>query len=362
MTQPAADNRALLPPDDDMPDFDSAPTAKSLPPLDRSRAENYATCPLMAWLIDQGRVINSSFETASGQEAHECLSQTTQEYLSAAAGGTYLGKSELADMLRSYMAHSRPDVQPDVINALRASAWSWCEFITDINPQNILRFDGGSSLGKSGQIGWAVDRLGVTLTTELDFLYAGASKQQLHIVDYKSGHKSWTAADVKEAFQFQLQGLLTLKNYEAIESVEIRVWNTRLNRLTYGVEVARDRLPDIERRMIQAATLAVQYGKAADAEQVPAWPTVSKCEQCRAAIYCHATPPSEVDNDPQAFLLAMHAQQVALDAMHNQAAAYVAIHGEIKYGGLAFGIKPPTRVSNKPQLYLTGANDAADHD
>lgn len=343
--QTALANTGLIPPAEDIPDFETP----ILPPLDRSTAEDFATCPLMAWLIQNGRVINSSLETASGQAVHDCLSEVTQEYVAADAG--MFRKGELADMLRSLAAHSRVDVQPDVIAALRKSVWDWCEFITNISPTNILRFDGGTGI-RSGQIGMPIPQLNVTATTELDFLYAGASPQQVHIVDYKSGYAHWTAADVKDAFQFQMQGLLTLENYPAVESVEVRIWNTRTNRITYGVEIERRYADDVKRRITNAAALAVQHGKATAPEQVPAWPTEDRCGMCRAAVHCHATPPSEVENDPANYVLTMNALEAKLKAMEKAASAFVDKTGaDIVAGSLRFGRQKPSERQSTAKLY-----------
>jgi CRISPR/Cas system-associated exonuclease Cas4 (RecB family) len=328
--------------------IDDAPPA--LMPAYRTTVQNYATCPLMGWLLENRRVIDSSTDTASGSEAHDAFSEVVAEYV---ASGGEMNRGEIGDMLVGYLRQSRPDVQPLVIESVKRSVYEWSQFIHGITASNILRFDGGKG-SRTGQIGKDVPHLGLCATTELDFLHAGPAKEMLHIVDWKTGRYMHTAADVKESFQFAYQAWLTLENYPDVQAVEVRVWNTRLNRLTYGVEFLRNDLPAIEQRMIKSLSIYAQHTVAESPEKIPAWPTAEKCGECRASIFCHATPPNEVENDPVAFLLAMHAQEQRLKAMKKAAAAYVTrtaqdiVTGD---GSLCFGFDKPSSERRTATIY-----------
>jgi hypothetical protein len=334
--------------DDDIPDFTTRP---KLPEVDRSTLENYATCPLMAWMLGHRKVLNATVDTDSGQEAHDVFANVTAEYIAAQGS---LNQRDLYESVLAYAMQSRPDVQPLVIEAVRRAAWDWSVFLGSMTPTAIMRHDGGKG-ERSGQIGVDIPSLGICATTELDLLYAGASRSLLHVVDYKTGRAHWTAEMVKNAFQFQMQGWLTLENYPDAEAVEVRIWNTRTNKLTYAIEIERRDLPAIEQRVYSAARLYAEHHDKKVAEHVTATPNADKCGMCRAAIKCHATPLSDVDRDPEAFVRAMQATTAKLAAMEKAASEYVEKTGRdiVASNGIAFGVGKPKVTETKPSLYIT---------
>lgn len=336
-------------------DIDEPP---ALPTLDRSTLERYATCPAQAAYIASGRVNNNSLAAAAGEEVHRALGETLAEYC---ASGGILKPREIRNEAEQHILGCRPDVQPEAIRGLRATLWAWSDYIGRLNPENILRFDGGEKLrpSKSGQLAW--DMGGVLITSELDLLHATPSPELLREVDYKSGHKVHTAHDVADSFQFTFHAVLVLNNYEKIEALEVCVWNSRINRLTPKVYFSRDDLPKYEARVRSAIAEWYRHqGKAPEACET--WPAVERCSACSAASLCHAAGHAgDVAADPRAFIARLAAAEATADSLRKQASAYVDSTGHdiVTESGLAFGrSKPAAARKAKATLYqLTGASD-----
>lgn len=259
--------------------------------LDRSTLENWANCPAQAALIDSGKVVRESKPMVVGTEVHEAFSHCTREYLHDSQEA-YTGV--IKDILDQRLAASRPDVQPDVIESVRRSAWSWSKFLCEIHADNILRYDGGRG-ELSGQLAWDVAWLGVRVTSEVDLLYSGPSPKVVHEVDYKSGHTENSHHTVSKSFQFQLHAMLILENYPEVDAVEISVWDTRRGSPTYPVLFPRENLYQYQGRVLKAVEV---WNKHHDMplNKVPTWPMLEKCEVCPVARLCPRM--ANVESDP----------------------------------------------------------------
>jgi hypothetical protein len=329
-----------------------------LPVLDRSTLEQWANCPQQAALMEHGVAVRESAILNAGIEAHEVFSIAIKEFIGCegeASAGT------LVDVLIGAAHLSRPDVQPDVINAVRYSAWEWAKWLTDprtgLHWSNILRFDGGYG-DQSGQLAVDLKWPAVRLTSEIDLLYSGASPEVLHEVDYKSGHKQFTARDVEESFQFQMHAYLVFENYPAINGHEITIWNTRTNNRSYRVLFHRKDIDQYKTRVINAARIWSQKREKAIAD-IPAWPEVDKCAICDVAAHCHATR-WEVQT-PEKLLEKLIATEAAASAIKKQLAAVVKANGSdiVTQAGNAFGKCAPPSTRAKPNaLYSTAKNSA----
>lgn len=333
---------------DDEPDFAPEPFAV----VDRSTLERYSQCPAQARYVDAGFVLNESTETAVGSEVHEALSEAVREF-HASRGA--MNAADLADVVRSRLLNSRPDVQPLVLEAARRSVWDFAKYLDGMAPTSIVRYDGGIG-DKSGQLAWDIPHLNTRVTSEVDLLHAGPAKEVLHEIDYKSGHGQWTATDVSRAFQFAMHAWLILHNYEHVQAVEIRIWNTRTNRITYGVDFERRQLPELDARVTRAAAEWVRW-RDVEPQNAPTLPAATKCELCRAAALCPVVPPSEIDADPKEFVRRLNALQIKVDALSKIATAYVDRTGAdiVTDDGLAFGrAKPKAERKTPATLYTKG--------
>lgn len=319
--------------------------------VDRSDLERFAECPARGYLMRHKKVPLDKFCTNSGEEAHKAFASATREWI---ASGASITPREAAQTLEQEARGARPDVQPDVLRAVKWSTWEWSRFICSIHPDNILRFDGGEDLNRSGQL--AVDiTIGETVarvTSELDLLYAGPAKHLLHELDYKSGYKQWTSADAWDSFQFQLHALLVFENYPEADGLEVTIWNTRHNRRTYTVEFQRKHLDEIAARVRSAAAAYVTYR---DDENAPTWPGAEKCAFCDAAMLCPAVAQSQktLEENPPGWVETMHALDVRLTEMRKAAQQHVSKTGQdiVSPSGAAFGFGKP-KANRKPSAAL----------
>jgi hypothetical protein len=327
----------------------------ALPPVDRSTLERYAECPAKGRIIDIGLTHTANQLTNVGSEVHAAIAVLVEEYV--ACGGE-MKQAELMDVLNGAMHKSRPDVQPEVIEAMRYSAFSFCRLLNDIHPINIVRYDGGRG-ARSGQLSQNLTALGLCYTSEVDLLYAGPAKTVLHEIDYKSGHLRHSVQSIRRSFQFQSHWWLVAANYPDVQSLEVQVFNTRTNDLTSAVEFTRDDLPAIESRIMLAA---MNYKAWHQAELVAemAWPAREKCRLCDGARHCPIQPPRECAEDPAAFVNAMLAVEAKYDAMREEAIAYVEASGEdiVTEDGVAFGFDKPTERKRTAALYQSSGAPA----
>jgi hypothetical protein len=251
--------------------------------VDRSTIERFSLCPAQARFIELGRVRCDSDETESGSAVHNAFSEVTSAYVESRG---QMGVNDLRDELLQLACASRPDIQPDVIAAVRSVAHGWAKFLNGIHHDNVLRWDGGEG-ERSGQLAHDWPEFRIRATTELDLLYVSESPEVAEIVDYKSGYLRWDHSKVAESFQFAFQSWVTLHNYPDVQAVRVRIWNTRFNQLTYPVLYKRSELYELDWRVRSACQAYASHRDIAP-EQSATWPTVQKCSMCNAAALCPA--------------------------------------------------------------------------
>lgn len=317
------------------------PAETELPLVDRSTAQNWAVCPWMAKEIEEGRSRIVGQAAAVGDAVHAALSAVTQTWIDSNGAQSPV---DLRNDLEFELRSSRPDIQPAVLSACMPSVWAWAKFLEGVHPGIIMRFDGGEG-PRSGQLAYEMPDLGVTLTSEVDLLYSTPSEELVEEIDYKSGHKQHGVDDVADAFQFAVHGLLILKTYPPVNAVRIRVWDTRPNRLTFGVMFTRNRLADYEFRIRKAIETRRRHY-----DNPPAWPTSEKCGQCPVASRC---PVASVEHpfatEPVELLKQLIATRAKGDAIEQRLAAVVDATGQdIRVGGCAFGRSKPKAERKSP--------------
>lgn len=334
-------------------------TTPARPPLDRSSLEAYADCPYAAACRERGLTKVMPTVAEVGVEAHKVFAAGVQwqvdNFHQCTAGDVRTAMEEAA-------TYSRPDLQPEVLVAVRAALWPFAQFLAKegggrdqtwaIRPSNILGFSGGEP-DKSGQLSMSV---GIeTVTGELDLLWQGPSRDELNVEDYKTGHAQWTTGDVAESFQFQVYAALVLSNYPLVETVNTRIWNTRHGTRTGYVQFHRRDLGRWLARINQALATRFEWADA-PLEKIPTWPTVEKCPTCLAATICPAVD-RVVWVDPKVTLKALIAAEAKRDAVYAAATKHVDATGEIVLeDGTAFGRQAP-KADRKPaaKIYTKGA-------
>jgi hypothetical protein len=318
---------------------------------DRSQLERWATCPWQAKAVDDGRCKTVGMAAEAGQAIHDALSSVTRDWIDS--NGAH-SPADLRNDLEFALRSARPDVQPDAIKGMMPSLWAWAKFIEGIHPGNILRFDGGEDVGRSGQLAWDIPDLGVRVTSELDLLYSSPSPEVVEEVDYKTGHKMHGVDDVAASFQFQLHALLVLNHYPEVNALSMRVWDTRANRLTYRVMFPRNRLHDYAYRVRSAVDVWRTH-----ADNPPAWPALEKCQACPAASLCPVADEPLAQESP-ALLRQLIATEARADAIRQVLSARVDADGQdVVCGNVAFGRRKPKTERKAPAtLYdLKGGKD-----
>lgn len=341
--------------DDDAPDF---ATPVQLPEVDRTELEIYGeVCPAQARFIETGRVIRTSKPLLVGQEAHEAYSAGVAELFQV---DPMLRDWEVAQEIENAaswrLLHSRPDLQPEIVKACEPSLKIWSRKIAEIAAVNVLAYDGAKrGTDYYAQFGWDIPALGVCFTTELDFLFKGPSPAILHEYDWKTGHESWPEQRVYESFQFQSHAVVVLERFQA-EALDVAIFKSRERSFTKPVRFERKYLEQYKARIYNAAVVR-NRNKDLPPEKAEAWPSEEGCRLCPARAMCPHVPASEIDKDPVAYVLGMHALQQKLEGMAEEAASYVERTGQDivtsdEPNAIRFGVgRPIQRKAPTPELY-----------
>lgn len=321
-----------------------------LPRVDRSTLEAFADCPLAARLSEGS---SPTMAMTSGNEVHDAISEIITEWIDDPS----MSRGDMAERIRARLNHSRPDVQPDVVRGGARAAWEIAGLFAPLSPMHVLRYDGGQ--GKlSGQLSYELNTLPIVITCEVDLLLATASRQQVILPDWKSGWKQWTANAVADSFQFQFYAAMVLHNYPDVQSVIVKILNTRTNTWTYEIEFSRI---DLDRIMGRINTAAAEWWKhhKTPLEKVPAWPGREKCEWCRVAHKCSIADVSTLE-DPVQAVRDLHALTAKVATAETMLEKHVRDTGkDIETpDGLRFGFDKPKRAM-KPKSALYSVKTAA---
>ncbi len=313
--------------------------------IDRSTAERYATCPHQGAIIDSRMVSTGSVLTDVGSEVHRVISEAIK---ARAEGMNTIGVREV---MATGAQKSRPDVQPQVIDALnvyRVTNLICMGDTAERHPADIIRFDGGEHEA-SGQVATQLfpaegDRPPVIITCELDFLAATASTVEVDLLDWKSGWRHWTAGLVAQSFQFQWYAFVIWRNYPRVERVRVRVVETRSGNTTGEVVFTREKHEfPITARIETAVGNYLQYRGQTPAK-VPAWPEPDKCATCDAALQCKLAhePAADVARDPEGAVRQLIVLQTAADRLKASLSVAVRKQGkDFVFDDVAFGVGKP---------------------
>lgn len=323
------------------------PQAEELALVRRSDLERWAECPAMAALTEGGKEGPRPDYIEVGEQVHQAISTAIRDWCESDGE---IGPVGIRQSLEQALRGSRPDVQPQVIAAARASLWAFGGFLAEIHPANILAFDGGEEIGRSGQLAIDLPTAGVRYTGEVDLLWAGPEKNLLHLEDWKSGWRFFRGYDVANSFQFQSYAVMTFAVYPSIEAVEIRVWNLRNNTRTYPVFLERAKSDQYLARIHAAIQVRRNYRD----DPVP-WPAAEKCGRCPVALHCPASGDiGEVARDPLAALRQYIALQAKLGELEGLLKRHVKQHGPIQLdSGERFSAE--WKTAPKPQLIVPKA-------
>lgn len=333
----------------------------SPPVADRSTLERYANCPRQGHALEHKLVSNGGPMADVGRAVHDILSSA----ITSRIEGFTL--NNLRDAIEVLAANSRPDIQPEVIAAVRRS-YPICDLLCrhsdtgeERNPEDIICYDGGEG-ERSGQIAADLEiskELGsVRLTCELDLLMATESPEEVVLVDHKSGWKQWNGDQVKASFQFQFYAYLIMQKYPKVRRVTVIIYMTREGGSTSPIEFTRENhMWQIGRRIATAARLWLQFRGVAHPGDVDAWPGPEKCAMCSAVQLCadKYLPDAYAAESPENSLRRL----VVLDAASAHVSKSLSLivrkgieggrgPGDIVVGSLAFGTGRLAKSRAKP--------------
>lgn len=326
--------------------------------VDRSTLEPWGTCPRMAAYIEAGKADGVGLEAISGQEAHDAISALVTEYYESQG---MMNLEEMKELLLDYANKSRPDVQPDVLKALRPFAWEFSKFLRSMHHQDIMVWDGGE--GKhSSQLAHDFPGFDFRVTCELDFMAATPSPKKVRVIDFKTGYTKWSESDVKASFQFGTQAFLVLAHWPEVECVEVEIWCTRSNFRTYPVEFRRRDFHSLEQRVYSTAAQRRRW-LGVEPDKVPAWPAPDRCTNCPALVRC-ARASAEVQdiaaNAAESVAWA-HRAQLAIKKISDTLAPQLDGGEIVTPEGFRFGfLKPKRPTKPKPVFYGKATNDDSD--
>lgn len=326
--------------------------------VDRSTLERASVCPFQARAISDGRCSTVGVLAVASEAVHQAFGRTIHEYIDS---GGAMGKTDLRESSEFEARNCRPDLQPEVMRIAQSSLWGFSQLLGSVHPGNVLAFDGGEDIDRSGQLAIDFPDLGVRYTSEVDLLYQSDNPEIGEEVDYKLGWKDWTAEDIRDSFQFQSHAVMALEKYPQWKALRVRIFD-RKGRLTFPVYFQRERLFDWKVRIRKA----IEAWQLSQSDDPPTWPTLEKCGQCPAACLCPVAdqPIADLAADPPGFVKRLVAVEARAEAMRKLAAAHVDSTGQdIQADGVWFGRRKPAS-SRKPNatIYTLKGESHGDHD
>lgn len=252
--------------------------------IDRSDLEAVATCPQQGRLRKQHE---GEFET------HDVLPEAgTIVHAIAEEAIKFCEESlqDAADMIAEELPKARPDLQPEVLRAGRNLA------------NELRRFGSNRVLLCEQQLTRSImpltaQRGELLVTTAPDLVLATAKADTIVVLDYKTGYKKRTNAEVKDAFQTATLAWCLLGKYPDVQTIHFWYLETRLSARAYAkIERERDEV-NIQARIFEAARL--YFDGRSDA-----WPEHSKCSMCPVLCFCKYAEPvcKELNGDVKAFV------------------------------------------------------------
>jgi len=296
--------------------------------FDRSDLENTANCPFAAKAIRDGKVQNISRLMDIGSEGHLLIKEGIEW-----GNGDYM---VAADYILAEVTKARPDIQPEVIKALR--------FISN-ELKRIGNFNYGNLVGVEKQFSAELlpasqSRGAVIITARLDLVNAGRDKTVLHVHDWKTGYKHRSNSEAYASFQTCCIAWILFKELADVQEIHFWYDQTMTDTRAY-CKLERDRdYYNFQGRLETAVMLRLR-------DSSEAWPDIEKCSWCPATAICpHVVADArDFNTDKVPFLQQMIALQARLTAMKKIANAYVKKHGNIIFADHVYGDKGRQKVS-----------------
>jgi len=333
--------------------------------LDRTRIGQYATCPRQAYLTMLWEALNAQstglevfpWETERIKdadpkliEAMKAVSQQSTDSRLSECG------TEIHDLLKrafrecdndlsrvpewfvENLPKIKPNIQPMAIRHARHAA----DLITEYHV-NIIAVEHQVSLVVIPETATAP---AVIVTMRYDLI--GSGKNNLHVMDWKTGFKRLTNSEAAESFQAEFGAWLLMQQepYKDINTLHWWYFETMFGTKAYAKFVRTDehpRLPGlttekaIQGRVMSAVDLFMGNCK-------EAWPSEYSCAWCDVIKFCsHADMEAkELSEDPKIYVDKMIALGALLKRMKATATKWVKGHGPISGSKMVFTKKKPS--------------------
>lgn len=288
---------------------------------DRSELENYSFCPFMAWAVATKKVQDINGLAMVGQLAHKVIGETLEQ-----RGDDY---NMFSKYLREEVAKVRPDLQPEVIAALR----NFIKTVDTFDPWRIVSVEKQYST-----VFWEATKSEGphVITCCIDFITAGKDETSLVVWDWKSGWKRWTNSLAKSAFQTHFYSFVLFKEFPQVEHIHFWYDNTRFEGRAYARISREFDYHNYQARIAETIRLKMSGSK-------EAWPLPEKCAWCPATAICpHAiTEARNFQANPVGYLQECRAKQARVTAQKKIMSAYCRSTGnDIFADNKPYGCKP----------------------
>jgi hypothetical protein len=320
---------------------------------DRSSLQQCGTCPHQRNLCEKHNIQPLNKCVQVGSEIHRIVEETLKPVVEEMACHETLSPPELAEAIVDALPMSRPDIQPEVMNAARWLADMICHTpihkIIGIEKQiDYELFPGTQSRGP------------FMITTCIDLLMSG--RESLIVYDWKTGYKKRSNQEAKDDFQTCVIAFILWKLYPDLKTIHFfyksTYWGSSHDaycRLERNEELPQLPHLTLEMQFQARIILASQLWMNKSDE---AWPEPKKCSQCHAIHYCKYADPTakEMTDDPQKFVDQMVVLEEKLKSMKGYAKDYIKEHITMKGTASEFTFKPP-KSKFCPKIYALEEND-----
>ena len=305
---------------------------------DRSELENYANCPFMAWAIATKKVQDINGLAMVGQLAHKVIGETLEQ-----RGEEYAAFSMY---LREELSKVRPDLQPEVIAALR----NFLKTVDTFDPWRIVSVEKQYST-----VFWEATRSEGphVITCCIDFITAGKDETSLVVWDWKSGWKRWTNTLARTAFQTHFYSFVLFKEFPQVETIHFWYDNTRYESRAYAKITREFDYHNYQARIAETIRLKMSGSK-------EAWPLPEKCAWCPACLICpHAIEAArDFQVNPVGHLQQYRVLKSAVKKMKTTMTAYCKETGNTLWAdGKPFGLKPIAKRTYDDYAESEGSDD-----
>jgi hypothetical protein len=323
--------------------------------LDRSRLEQYATCPYQGYLSILWEAMNANatgYEVFSWEEDRvrsadpELLAYIKARALNSHNSQMALVGTEIHDLIDKafavdgaisdipdWLVKHLPKLRPD----LSDEAFDGARFLSDHIANIHINIVGIEEQLSHVIIKETSNSPAVKVSMRYDLFALGKDNSNLHIIDWKTGRKKWNSTETEASFQAQCGAWLLWQQpvYKEINLIHFFYYMPRMSpkpsyaRFERNFEVPS--LPHlttelkIRGRILEAVKLCLGNVKVA-------WPEEKKCLWCdftRCCKYAHVAA-REIADDPKKFIDEMLVMKVLLKKRGHAATQYYNAHGPIK--------------------------------